>query len=1168
MSLMKIKLFFILALMAMNAMAQEVPKIIPPSPAVAAFTKYGDIPVSNYTGIPNINIPLYQAQSRDINVPISVSYHASGIKVNEEASWVGLGWALNAGGVISRTVMGRDDFTNNSGGYHNSSELADITNLPTLGLGESSFILGCSTFPEFECTEQGPFNRNSEYDFEPDQYTFSFPGGSGKYILKRNKEPIIQSKDKVDIVYIDTNQSWEIRTSDGTKYLFEIYETTQDQLSTPIITAWYLTKIISPTYETIVFNYEKETMHNMVTIGEVTEQKSHFVESGCPNIFSGFSTPIQRSYTNVTLLNIDARNGRVVFDFNDQRLDIKGGKKLNNIKVFKKDQNGDPLSTPFKEFAFSYDYFVGDADIDYTFNVDDQKYLSHRLKLESITEKSENIAKPPYQFFYYEGGNFTLPSKASFARDSWGYYNGATNNQSLIPSFAGFWNYGLGPVYDEFDGADRNANPDFTQAFSLKEIIYPTNGKTEFKYESHDYDKANSDINDMSGEINSPILRPRSESLNGVIGQTVIEALDISKGYTNNGDKVRLTVDAIFRCFNPPTPPDNDEGCSAVQASAGQIYFQLFYDEAATNAVPLTDVDFTDGDATTTCRLSSQSVCQRTYIYDLAPGVYYWKGHIDNIGNFDGMSATYSWNDEITPVDPIMSIAGGLRIQEIIDHDGVNASNDIVRKFVYNYWEDVDGDGIDEMKSYGRLMSNPIHERHEVDKLSSPPSECIVFIRMANSYIPLNGTSGGGTVSYDQVSVLYGKSGIGEYGINGKSVFEYENDAVVTYNYAGARPPGIPNITINSNGLLKVQTDYKYVNGNFQEIREITNHYQNVPISSLRRPETHLNDHNSEIFYAIRKRKFLGSLDFNGFELYFYPAIHSEWIRLLSTTEKIYAQDDPDKSVSTVTTYDYESTPVHYQTKKITTKGSNAELLITENIYPADPNSGAPASMWDEGDPAYQHMHSQIIEQKVFRNANQISRTVNNYAVVATKQGQPIIAPQSVEIYPSGTNEKVESFLSYDGDGNIASTQKENDLQTSYLWGYDRTLPIAQAIGSDKQSLENNVASAINSLPAYINGLADLDNLLDAVKGFTSDSKINTWRDFNNALRNSLGEAQITTFTYDPLIGMTSQTDPNGITTFYEYDELNRLKLIKDHEGNILQHYEYHYHSDSQGGAQ
>src|ERR1700716_3943068 len=86
-----------------------LPQPIPPSPTAASLGKYGEIPVGKYTGIPEINIPLYEITEGDIKVPISLSYHASGVKVEENASWVGLGWSLNAGGAITRSVRGKPD---------------------------------------------------------------------------------------------------------------------------------------------------------------------------------------------------------------------------------------------------------------------------------------------------------------------------------------------------------------------------------------------------------------------------------------------------------------------------------------------------------------------------------------------------------------------------------------------------------------------------------------------------------------------------------------------------------------------------------------------------------------------------------------------------------------------------------------------------------------------------------------------------------------------------------------------------------------------------------------------------------------------------------------------------------------------------------------------------
>ncbi|MEL6592328.1 MAG: hypothetical protein AAFQ68_19685, partial [Bacteroidota bacterium] len=85
-----------------RAQDNVVQDVVHPAPNAASLGKYGDIPVSYHTGIPSIQVPIFTVQDGSLSLPISLSYHASGIRVEETASWVGLGWALNAGGVITR----------------------------------------------------------------------------------------------------------------------------------------------------------------------------------------------------------------------------------------------------------------------------------------------------------------------------------------------------------------------------------------------------------------------------------------------------------------------------------------------------------------------------------------------------------------------------------------------------------------------------------------------------------------------------------------------------------------------------------------------------------------------------------------------------------------------------------------------------------------------------------------------------------------------------------------------------------------------------------------------------------------------------------------------------------------------------------------------------------
>ena len=83
--------------------------LIPPSPEMATLGSYGGYGVDHYTGRANVSIPIYEIKLSDFTLPISLSYNTGGHRVEEIATWVGLGWSLNAGGMISRQVRGLPD---------------------------------------------------------------------------------------------------------------------------------------------------------------------------------------------------------------------------------------------------------------------------------------------------------------------------------------------------------------------------------------------------------------------------------------------------------------------------------------------------------------------------------------------------------------------------------------------------------------------------------------------------------------------------------------------------------------------------------------------------------------------------------------------------------------------------------------------------------------------------------------------------------------------------------------------------------------------------------------------------------------------------------------------------------------------------------------------------
>ncbi|MGC1633551.1 MAG: RHS repeat domain-containing protein, partial [Gelidibacter sp.] len=111
--------------------------------------------------------------------------------------------------------------------------------------------------------------------------------------------------------------------------------------------------------------------------------------------------------------------------------------------------------------------------------------------------------------------------------------------------------------------------------------------------------------------------------------------------------------------------------------------------------------------------------------------------------------------------------------------------------------------------------------------------------------------------------------------------------------------------------------------------------------------------------------------------------------------------------------------------------------------------------------------------------------------------------------------------------------------------------------------VENSTSSIVQSAVqlAVPTGFNSPEDMFVNIGTLTTAVQKATLKSFNDSIRNnvSLKDAYITTYTYFPTVGITSQTDPRGETIYYHYDAFNRLEYVKDAEGKILRKTEYNY---------
>jgi hypothetical protein len=389
--------------------ANYLPNSTPATPESNNLGSYGNAPVGLFTGSPNIQIPLLTYKTKNLNIPLYLSYSSHGIKVDDVNSKVGLAWLFNGIGIITRTVRDKPD------------EESRIS-VPDVGINGYNNLSFLDYFQEI--------GENPNIDSEADLFSFNLGNTSGQFVFDKNGDPLTMPRNDIKIEIYDSPAfpgiySFKLTTNEGIKYYFDEKEQTMLRTSgeghpEPSIhyTSWLLTKIVHPNGDEIYLSYE--------TINEyyVASQSQQLSES-----YPNYQYQYGESYTKAptfsviyshhtreigkrikTISSNNSINGKINFNYED-KLPTSSSEPDNVIKEIQL-INSNLLI--LEQLNFNY-----------------LTTINKRIFLEQITYKD---ASKNYSFEYIEPNNF--PLRLSMSQDHWGYYNGQPNTH-LIPYVEG-----------------------------------------------------------------------------------------------------------------------------------------------------------------------------------------------------------------------------------------------------------------------------------------------------------------------------------------------------------------------------------------------------------------------------------------------------------------------------------------------------------------------------------------------------------------------------------------------------------------------------------------------------------------------------------------------------------------------------------------------------------
>ncbi|MDQ8749961.1 hypothetical protein [Elizabethkingia miricola] len=1112
-----------------NKSLDNINKMFPAAPTANNLMKFEEVPVSYYTGIPDVSIPLFNMSTgnENVNLDVSLKYHPLSAKPDDKAGEAGLGWNLSAGGTITRTVRGGvadskvDPILfsavprNKYGIYHH-----DYNNTYKLVYDDTA---------NFDYLEYGYNAATGKIDTEYDLYQYNFMGYAGRFIIKRglngvyNVEKLDRNNLKITVTQ-DSNgevQTVNITDDKGIQYLFRgmeesskdisniktgLLHNTSDLISSvsggQYFSAYHIEKVVDQNNKILLtFSYDLSPVvkykdpesrtsrlasnitHDYFNIGAIVNPDMQM--PGALDVQYVYNTAYTKLLTAITITD----RGIIKFSYEKGRNDsnYENAADLYKLKSVESFAAGVP-NLKVDQFIFDYGYSNSMMQ-------DGQNPILSKLLLKKVTNIGQQGTNTnnEYTISY---NNFNK----SFKRDDWGFY------KESQPS-------------------------DITQDV-LSSIVYPTKGKVQFEFGENDYSYFagyTDPVEEVKGkwvdqenhfsfnELTAFNSAAKGEFFTIQSPQEVILHLDLGSLTYSNWK---------FRLYKK-----NSDGTFSPEIVSFEYSYQSCDSPPGGPACP-SQGPGPNGEAMTTYDQPTPLLQPGTYFVSLeaSPGITYKPiSYILSTKTKERYFNNYA-----------VEKGGGLRIDNIKYYDKPTSTIP-AKEYVYDY-KDIDSPG---KSSGGLVFPRPVFNYNESinyfyqkrNALGYAKFSCTTATTTNVNIIPTEKTQGS-DVGYKYVSVKQVGKGPNNSTIdNGSTVYKFRSP-VEYANYERINPT-MPIMPITNQDYLRGQLIFeKKYNSAGQILSEVNNQY--ITLNTQKLEGIRVRDY----FYNNINPRFYEYENYGAFKIEFPNETLSEPYKYYSTygivlpvkkTETSYSyKNGVQSSISSITETSYNANDYP---SIVTDIHPDKSATVTRTLYALEKQNLGLTVANMIGIP----LEVETIEKQ--------STTSTGKTVAKTE----VTFNHSAGLYPdvlkslNTATDIMESKIKYDHydeKGNLQQYTINDGTPVTIIWGYNKTLPIAKIEGI---KLSDIAQSTIDTLV-----LASNEDGIDGI-GNTESVFLSALEQFRNdpVLENT----QVTTYSYDPLVGVRSMTWPSGIREYYTYDQEGRLQDItkeqKNGTGNI-----------------